>query len=148
MTLNTGLRKSEIFNLKWKDIRLTTKQLIVYSGKGDKDRVVVLNDAAINILMKRRKNNPIGNIRVFDEIKSMRIIDIAWGKIRIATKIKARFHDLRSTYASYSAMNGMNPFILMKQLGHSSLEMVLKYTEISEEERIRSANIVQFPAVI
>jgi integrase/recombinase XerD len=38
--LTTGLRLSEMLDLKWKDINLMTGQLKVVKGKGLKDRIL------------------------------------------------------------------------------------------------------------
>ena len=47
LLLSSGLRLSEMTNLKWKDINLMTGQLKVVEGKGAKDRVLWIDDKTI-----------------------------------------------------------------------------------------------------
>ena len=43
LILNTGLRISEVINLKWNDINLTSGKINVIEGKGKKDRTLWVN---------------------------------------------------------------------------------------------------------
>lgn len=59
--LQTGVRVSELVNLKLEDIDLTNKLLIVRQGKGKKDRTIPLEDQALGAISKyletRSKND-------------------------------------------------------------------------------------------
>ncbi|MGM0411178.1 MAG: tyrosine-type recombinase/integrase, partial [Bacillota bacterium] len=48
--LNTGLRLSEVINLKWEHINLMTGKVEVIEGKGAKDRVVYTKDRILEDL--------------------------------------------------------------------------------------------------
>ena len=48
--LASGLRLSEMINLRWKDINLMTGQLKVVEGKGSKDRVLWISDSVMEEL--------------------------------------------------------------------------------------------------
>lgn len=143
LALNTGLRKSELFNLKWENVDLFNEQLI-FSGKGDKERMVPLNDKAMQILLKRQKIQHIEDRRVFWEIKHPDSITRAWINCRKRTGIKARFHDLRSTFASYYIQNGGNLDHLREILGHEDYNTVRIYETLSPESLQKNKNIVQF----
>jgi len=43
--LDTGLRKGEARNLQWRHVQLDEELLVVYGGKGGKDRIIPLTDA-------------------------------------------------------------------------------------------------------
>lgn len=45
--LASGLRLSEMINLRWRDINLMTGQLKVVEGKGDKDRILWISDSIV-----------------------------------------------------------------------------------------------------
>lgn len=51
--LNTGIRKSEIFNLTFNNINLIEKFCIITDTKSSKDRIVPLNETSYNIVIKR-----------------------------------------------------------------------------------------------
>ena len=52
LLLNTGLRLSEMTNLKWNDIDLMTGQVKVVEGKGLKDRILWLDEETLTMLGK------------------------------------------------------------------------------------------------
>jgi len=53
--LDSGLRLSEMINLKWKHINLQTGKLKVVQGKGAKDRVIWINDGVLDMLREWRE---------------------------------------------------------------------------------------------
>ena len=55
LILNAGLRISEIINLKWEDINLTSGKINVIEGKGEKDRVLWVNNDVIESLISYRE---------------------------------------------------------------------------------------------
>ena len=48
--LASGLRLSEMINLRWKDINLMTGQLKVVEGKGYKDRILWISESIVEEL--------------------------------------------------------------------------------------------------
>jgi integrase len=144
LTINTGLRKSEVFNLTWEHVDLVNEQMI-FPGKGSKERVVPLNNHALAILneLAKEKVKHI-NRRVFYEINSPDSINTAWRKFRSRTGIKVRFHDLRVTYASYFVMNGGDILTLKDILGHEDLKTIMVYATLSREALHKKKNVVGF----
>ena len=55
LILNSGLRISEVINLKWNDINLTSGKINVIEGKGKKDRVLWVNSNVITSLIRYRE---------------------------------------------------------------------------------------------
>ncbi len=141
LTLNTGLRRSEVYNLTWDQVDLINEQ-IIFPGKGDKDRIVPLNHKALSILHKRRRH--IKFKRIFWEITHPYSLNPAWQKFRVRTGIKIRFHDLRSTYASYYVMGGGSLMVLKEILGHEDIQTTMIYATLSREVLHKDKNIVAF----
>ena len=60
----------------------------------------------------------------------------SWNTVVRKTKIKDfRFHDLRHSTASYLAMNGASLLEIADILGHKTLQMVKRYSHLSEDHK-------------
>ena len=68
-----------------------------FSGKGNKERVVPLKNQSLKII----RNRNLHIKKVFPEVNNIDTIGTAWQRMRRETKLNIRFHDIRSTYASY-----------------------------------------------
>jgi integrase/recombinase XerD len=141
LVLNTGLRRSEILHLDWgKNVYLDNEQ-IIFSGKGDKDRVVPLNNDAVKILLNRPRNKK--DTRVFWEIGSKDAINSMWKKMRTRTGLTGTFHELRKTFALW-VINGGSLEHLREILGHEDYDTVKIYATLSPESVHKYKNVISF----
>ncbi|WP_245231750.1 MULTISPECIES: site-specific integrase, partial [unclassified Neisseria] len=102
-SLNTGLRKSNVLNLKWKQIDLERKVAWLHHDETKSGHAlgVALNDAALSVLFKQRGKHPD---YVFVNRRGQPVCDIQkpWKKALEAVGIEDfRWHDLRHTWASW-----------------------------------------------
>lgn len=131
----TGIRLQELRNLKMVDVDFTEKTLFVESGKGDKDRIVPLNNKLIEILqdylkerVRLKKSCPYfftamrEDNRMGDLVIKRLVI-----KIREKTKIHFYPHLLRHTFATLMLEGGCDLFSLSKMLGHSDIKTTTIY---------------------
>lgn len=135
-TLETGLRAKNLCNLKWSDIDFDSKVLWV---KGDdfktgKNLVIPLTQRALDLL-DLLKNNGSDYVFLYKGKKISQPNTKAFRKALDKAKIKDfRWHDLRHTWASWHIQKG-TPLEVLKQLGGwSSLDMVLKYAHVTQEQ--------------
>lgn len=86
LLLNTGLRLSEMINLKWRDVDLMTGQLKVVEGKGLKDRILWLDEQTLVMLgeWKQRQFKEWGKT---DYVFTTRTLSLLDGKA-VRTMIK------------------------------------------------------------
>lgn len=134
LTLNTGLRKTEVLNLKWSDVR---DDVLYITGKGEKDRKVPLNDAALRVLEScQRLNSYVFNVpnrRQPDLLR--RTIE----RMREATGIHyLSFHTLRHTFATRLLERGVDIATVARLLGHTQYTTTLIYSH-SNPEKMREA---------
>lgn len=134
VALNTGLRRGEIFGLKWADVDFERGRLIIRKTKASKERFVPINSTVRKLL---RSIPRLLTDYVFPSPKTAgRLIDIKKG-FRTAVdfaKIKnLRFHDLRHTFATRLADSGTDAYTLMEIMGHADIKTTMIYVHASAE---------------
>lgn len=141
--LNTGLRLSEMINLKWKDINLNNGQLKVVQGKGSKDRILWVSEDMLDILREyRTKQSDKQGIceyvfttntnKQLDDRGIRRMVETYAVKAEITKSISP--HTLRHTYATDLLRSTKNIRLVQKALGHADLSTTMIYTHIVDDE--------------
>ena len=141
--LDTGLRLSELVNLKMADARIEEGCLKVM-GKGSKERIVPLGDVAERALLRyvyhfRPEPRGIDNDTVFLTLdgQSMSGNAIAQTLDRLGQRSgvhRLHPHLCRHTFATNYLINGGDVFSLQQILGHTSLEMVGRYVTLASAQ--------------
>ena len=131
LAVNTGMRKAEIQNLKWREVDFHRGFITLLRTKNGEVRNVPLNQTAKEALIAVPKNPESSYI--FCNSKG---IPYNFGASFLTALKNAeitgfRFHDLRHTAASYLAMSGVDLNTIRDILGHKSLDMVLRYAHLS-----------------
>jgi integrase len=144
--INTGLRKGELFSLKWNDIDLHNKLLTVKNTKNYEDRVVPLNDIALNVLCRIPRQ--LRSEYVFTTPSTEQGSQITDIKKSFKTALQKagikdfRFHDLRHTFASHLVMAGVDLTTVKELLGHKDIKMTLRYAHLSPNHRKRGVDML------
>lgn len=148
LLFSTGLRVSELANLKIEDINLKRDEFTIM-GKGGKSRVVFVSDDARNWLKKyldtRKDMNPylfishdknFGKQKSNDEPLTPRSIQRIVQKHAITAGItkKVTPHTMRHSYATDLLQNGADIRSVQSMLGHSSITTTQIYTHITDKE--------------
>jgi integrase len=136
LALATGLRYSNIRNLKWPDVDLAQWRLRVVETKNGQPRYVPVVGPAQNALQAQHDRDPSGDGWVFKGVKESAPADLEhpWRRVRDTAKLQDfRFHDLRHTTASYLTMNGASLAEVAEALGHRTLVMAKRYSHQSGE---------------
>ncbi len=135
LALSTGARRSEILNLKWTDVDLNRKRIVLHETKNGERRVIPLTGHVFDLMKDYNSLRHIGSQFVFPSIAGDKPYEIkkSWeAAIRRAGIQDFRFHDLRHSAASYLAMNGASVAEIAEVLGHKTLQMVKRYAHLSE----------------
>lgn len=140
----TGLRISETITLEFKNIDLD-ECIVRVMGKGSKERIVPINDYAIDAL-----NNYINNYRqlLVKNIETNYLFLNNHGKMLtrqgVFKMIKEEClkkgitknispHTLRHTFATHLLENGADLRVIQELLGHSDIQTTQIYTHITNE---------------
>lgn len=126
--LNTGMRKGEIFGLKWQDIDFSNKRIIVQNSKNNEKRIIPMNEAVKKSLRDVYKEYS-QNEKVFNIKDCKRSFKTA---LRKACIEDFRFHDLRHTFASHLAMSGANLRTIQTLMGHKDITMTIRYSHLCQ----------------
>lgn len=132
VALHTGMRRGEIFDLKWFDVDFNRNLIQIRDSKSHKKRSIPMNETMQNLLgnLKRTSEyvfpSPKTGARLNNIKRSFR------HAVRDAGLEDFDFHDLRHTAAARMADAGADAFTLMKILGHSDIRMTARYTHATD----------------
>jgi integrase/recombinase XerD len=134
---SSGLRVSELVNLKPDDLNFDEKIGKVRFGKGSKDRMFILSEELskdIKQYLRKKKDHQY----IFSKDKPLttrniqKIVKSTRQKCGISKK--ATPHTLRHSFATHLLEGGTDIRLIQSLLGHSSLNTTQIYTHISTEQ--------------
>lgn len=140
--LNCGMRLSELVSIDYNDIRDDGSLTIL--GKGNKERIIYLNQACINAIvayMKVRPRDGVKDRALFLSSRNQRISPKTVQHIVYSYLDKAGLgnrglsvHKLRHTAATLMYRHGNVDVLLLKEiLGHENLSTTEIYTHIADD---------------
>lgn len=135
---SSGMRLSELVNIKVNDIEPAEKLAWVRSGKGNKDRMIILSDRFIKNLQKYLQKNPDQGylFSARTEKISPRTIQkiVATASEKAGIKKKVSPHTLRHSFATHLLEAGVDIRKIQELLGHADLSTTQIYTRVSTAE--------------
>lgn len=154
MLYSTGMRVSEITNIKLNDLSITNKTIKII-GKGNKERIVYFGTKCLNLINLYLKNSypklNLHNIeylflsktgKKINDREIRKIVDDA--AIIADIKIKISPHVLRHTFATHMLMDGADLRSVQELLGHENLSTTQIYTHLTNE-KIRNVYLNTHP---
>jgi integrase len=136
----TGLRRGELLALTWRDIDLAMRTLTVRSetSKSKRTRTIPLNAEDLQAIKTQpkalKRDLPIFPVAV--KKGHMALMD-AFSRALKATEVdphEVSWHTLRHTFASRLVQVRVNLLTIQKLLGHATLNMVLKYAHLADDD--------------
>ena len=146
VSLNTGMRRGELFDLKWSAVNFDTKTITVAgaSTKTSDTRHIPMNKETIGVLetwKKQVSKSPYvfpgqGGGR-FEDVKS------AWLKLLERAQIDGfRWHDMRHDFASRLVMAGVPLNTVRELLGHADIKMTLRYAHLAPGTKAAAVELI------
>lgn len=159
----SGMRVSELCGARVQDIDLDAKEMRVF-GKGSRERIVLINDSAVDSLRKyldrrreKRTRTELGEEAALrpDEplfvsrqstplsTRSVHRIVLKYARLADIDKVITP-HTLRHSFATHLLEGGADLRVVQDLLGHSSISTTQIYTHVSME-RLRRVYIASHP---
>ena len=144
LALFTGMRRGELFKLKWKDINFIRKNISIKDPKSGLDETIPLNEMALSVLNNHEKEESEfvfpglrGNQRKTTPRPLRRIIKKA------GLKNFRPFQGLRHSYDSILVSSGkVDLYTLQKLLTQKSPQMTQRYAHLSNEAMMEASNVI------
>ena len=140
LLLGAGLRRDELVNLEWKDIKRQGERMVLaIKGKGAKNRTVPISDKLYKTLLEwQAETGANGRIarsirkggQVGKSLSGQAVLDIVRTYGQELDKPELAPHDLRRTYARLGYDNGIDIGQISLSLGHESIATTQRYLGI------------------
>ena len=138
--VDTGVRASELCNLRVRDVHLANLQALVM-GKGSKERLVEFSPNTAKHLWRylATRDQPEDHHFLFVSLDGQSLSRYALRRVILnigarAGVPNANVHRFRHTFAIQFLRNQGNIFALQRMLGHSTLDMVNRYLRIAQAD--------------
>jgi len=155
LLVGAGLRRDELVNLTWKDVKKQGERTVldVVKGKGDKRRTVPISEGLDAILEDWRHfceaNKSERVVRSFaaggvltDSLTSAQVFNIVRKEGKRIGKPGLAPHDLRRSFAQLGFENGVPVTQLSRLLGHASIETTQKYLNLELDLDVTASDFV------
>lgn len=155
----TGMRKSEIQALTWKDIDFLHSTIIVNKSWDDtkkafkstktesSNRTIKVNRSLLNHLADLKTNNTTMVFQnVLGTIPTSNALNKALLSIMSSCGIKKQgfhFHSLRHVHVAYLLSKGVDIYAISKRLGHSDITITLRaYSYLIDEYKAKNDTLI------
>jgi integrase len=151
LAMNTGLRRGELFGLRWPDVSIARAQLTVRAGtsKSNKARHVDLNKDALEVLERLDKVRHItGFVFVNAETdEPFTTLKKSWATLAARAQLEDfTFHDLRHDFASRLVQAGVDLYQVRDLLGHSSIVLTERYAHLAPHQKRAAVKLLESAA--
>lgn len=147
LSINTGCRRGELFDLTWSNVDLDRRILTVTgaTAKSRRTRHIPLNREATSVLLNWRAQCEDTSSLVFVNEQGERFdrVNSSWRRLLKDAEITAfRWHDMRHHFASRLAMGGVDLNTIRELLGHSDYAMTLRYAHLAPEFKLKAVEVL------
>lgn len=135
----SGIRRSECVNLKLNQIDLTAKEIRIV-GKGDKHRLVYLNDKTVHAIREYLKVRDLDSPYLFVSRQSGKLNSSRINQIFNQYSDVITPKTLRHYFCSNALESGYSIHEVANQAGHSNVQTTLIYSNPTAKEMKEKAN--------
>lgn len=145
--IHAGLRQSEILNLKWSQVDMVRRTIIISEQKNRGIDTLPLNETAIGVLKERQRQHlsqcdivfPTNNGTRISNRNLFRAFNIAAGRAKVNN---FRFHDLRHKFATRLVQSGVGIYEVQRLGRWKNALMVMRYAHHNSESLRSSIEVM------
>lgn len=142
LALNTAMRKGEILNLRWPDVDFADCYIYIKESKSNVMRKIPMNTIVVATLKNIKRESDY----VFPGPRNRKQYSDIFYPFKQACENASikdmRFHDLRHTAATIMVMGGIDLVTVSKILGHSDIQMTMRYAHPTPENKRKAVNVL------
>ncbi|SFD39872.1 integrase/recombinase XerD [Bacillus sp. OV194] len=135
----TGVRVSELLQIRLEDIKWETRQIWIRNGKGNKERFVLFTHECSERLKTYIKNRKYENVYLFPNNRgghlSRIFVEKKFQEFSKALGFRVVPHTMRHTFAAHLAEKNMPQSNIQELLGHVNINSTRIYTRLMETAR-------------
>jgi integrase len=151
IALNTGMRKGEIYGLRWEQVYLADRYIHVQNGKtNESDRRIPMNEVVQELLSELWKRRHGDFVFHSPRKKGEQFRDPKVGfmkAVKLAKIPHIRFHDLRHTFATRLVRSGVDIVTVEHLLGHSNVKLTSRYARSAADAKMEAVKRLDFSGV-
>jgi site-specific recombinase XerD len=151
ISLYTGMRRGEIFSLKWRNVDTTRGIIRIMDPKAGKTQYAYMNDSAKKIFLEMKTGN--NEDLVFpgstgeERTETPDIFDIVLKELGLNKGVtdgrhKVYFHTFRHTFASWLVLEGVDLYRVQKLMRHSNSAMTERYSHLAPDTLQSAVNAI------
>lgn len=144
----TGMRRGEILNLRWENVNLQRRVILIQSSvsfktKQGKRRVMPMSDTISSLLVNKFEKRVcdyvfhIDGRQINNDQATKGLKKYAW---TAGLNKRLHFHSLRHTFASWLVQDGVSLYEVQKLLGHSNITVTQVYSHLQPEQLHSTVN--------
>lgn len=157
VALRTGMRMGELIALRWQDVDLVAGKITVRQNavkgkigtpKSGKEREIPLSNETVAALKSyRHLKGPLvfctseGRMLKYTELRHP-----LWRACRKAGLRAIQWHTCRHSFASHLVMRGVPLKAVQELLGHSTIQMTMRYAHLAPEVTRDAVNLLDKPS--
>jgi site-specific recombinase XerD len=133
LALNTGIRLSEQYRLRWEDVSFARRTLTIPRSKNGATRHVPLNKGALSALESLEKRTGGAEFVCGGATEPRRWFEPV---VKASGLEKFTWHCLRHTFASRLVMAGVDIRTVQELLGHKTIAMTVRYSHLAPKHTL------------
>jgi integrase len=137
IAIDTGMRPSEQFGLRWSDVDLDRRQITLLQTKTGKPRHLPMNAACLRAFQEL-KARPIQGEYVLTAKDGQRLVAYRWFEdaAKDAGVAINWYEATRHTFASRLTMAGVDLRTVANLMGLSTIQMTMRYAHLAPEHQL------------